>query len=156
MGTLTALKDPKQAGPFDDYEHGSHYCELHGQGLQPSRAMIGIWHRLQTLDVATLRRRASEAESELLNLGITFTVYSEKDAIDRILPFDVIPRVMTAAEWRRVEAGVTQRVRALNLFLWDVYHEQRILKEGTVPSAVVLGNAKYRPEVIGLDPPCGT
>ena len=57
MGTLTALKDPKQAGPFDDYEHGAHYCELNGKGQQPSRSLIGIWHRLQTLDVATLRRR---------------------------------------------------------------------------------------------------
>ena len=132
------------------------FCELLGSGDQPTKALIGIWQRLQTMDVVDLLQRASDAEHELFNLGITFTVYSEKDAIDRILPFDVIPRVMTAREWKRVEAGVVQRVRALNLFLWDVYHDQRILKDGTVPSALVLGNANYRPEMIDVDPPLGT
>ena len=156
MGTLTALKDPKQAGPFDGYDPKPFFCELLGTAPQPSKALIGIWQRLQTLDVATLARRASDAETELMNLGITFTVYSEKDAIDRILPFDVIPRVMTAAEWRTVETGVIQRVEALNLFLWDVYHERHILNDGTVPAALVLKNVNYRHEMIGLDPPCGT
>ncbi len=156
MGTLTALKDPKKAGPFDGYAPHPFFCELLGSGQQPSKALIGIWQRLQTMDVADLLQRASDAEHELFNLGITFTVYSEKDAIDRILPFDVIPRVLTAREWKRVEAGVVQRVRALNLFLWDVYHDQRILKDGTVPSALVLGNANYRPEMIDVDPPLGT
>ncbi len=156
MGTLTALKDPKRAGAFDGYAPHPFYCELLGSGEQPSKALIGIWQRLQTMDVADLLRRAGDAEHELYNLGITFTVYSEKDAIDRILPFDVIPRVMTAREWRRVEAGVAQRVRALNLFLWDIYHQQLILKDGTIPSALILGNGNYRPEMIGVDPPCGT
>ncbi len=156
MGTLTALKDPKQVGPFDGYDPRPYYCELLGTETQPSKALIGIWQRLQTLDVATLLRRASDAENELLDLGITFTIYSDKNAIDRILPFDVIPRVMTAAEWRVVEQGVKQRVRALNMFLWDVYHERHILNDGTVPASLVLENANYRPEMIGFDPPCGT
>ena len=156
MGTLTALKDPKKAGPFDGYAPQPFFCELLGTGEQPSKALVAIWQRLQTMDVADLLRRASDAENELFNLGITFTVYSEKDAIDRILPFDVIPRVMTAKEWKSVEAGVIQRVKALNLFLWDVYHDQHILKDGTVPRALVVGNANYRPEMIGYNPPCGT
>ena len=156
MGSLTALKDPKQAGPFDGYDPKPFYCELLGADSQPSKALIGIWQRLQTLDVQTLLRRASDAESELLNLGITFTVYSDKDAIDRILPFDVIPRVMTSGEWRDVELGVRQRVKALNLFLWDVYHDRHILNDGTVPESLVLSNANYRPEMIGFDPPHGT
>jgi uncharacterized circularly permuted ATP-grasp superfamily protein len=156
MGTLTALKDPKQAGPFDGYDPKPFFCELLGKDLQPAKPLIGVWQRLQTLDVSTLLRRAADAEHELFNLGITFTVYSDKDAIDRILPFDVIPRVMTAAEWRVVELGVIQRVRALNLFLWDIYHERHILNDGTVPAALVLNNKNYRPEMVGFDPPHGT
>ena len=102
---------------MDGYDPAPYFCELLGTNSQPSKALVGIWQRLQTLDVATLSRRASDAERELLNLGITFTVYSDKDAIDRILPFDVIPRVMTAAEWRIVEAGVRQRVQSAQPFL---------------------------------------
>ena len=150
------MKDPKQDGPFDGYDPKPFFCELLGADIQPGKPLIGVWQRLQKLDVATLLRRAADAERELFNLGITFTVYSEKDAIDRILPFDVIPRVMTAAEWRVVEAGVIQRVRALNLFLWDVYHERKIFKDGIVPAALVLKNANYREEMIGFDPPHGT
>lgn len=156
MGTLAVLRDPKQIGPFDGYDPKPFYCEMLGSESQPSKALIGIWQRLQTLDIATLLRRATDAEDELLNLGITFTVYSDKNAIDRILPFDVIPRVMTAAEWSVIERGVRQRVQALNLFLWDIYHDQHILKDGTVPEALVVKNANYRPEMSGFDPPCGT
>ncbi len=89
-------------------------------------------------------------------MGVTFTVYSEKDAIDRILPFDVIPRVITAGEWAHVEAGVIQRVQAINLFLGDVYGDQKILKDGVVPAELVLTNSSYRPEMRGLTVPFGT
>jgi uncharacterized circularly permuted ATP-grasp superfamily protein len=132
------------------------FCELIGRRGAEAAALERIRARLAGLDIATLMQRAREAENELFNLGITFTVYSDKDAIDRILPFDVIPRILTATEWRRVESGVTQRVRALNLFLWDVYHDQKILKDGVVPRELVLGNGNFRPEMAGLDPPCGT
>ena len=136
-GTLTALRDPQRAGPFDRYGPSPYYCELLGAESQPHKDLVGVWQRLQKLDVETLLRRATDAEHELFDLGITFTVYSDKDAIDRILPFDVIPRVVRAAEWRTLETGVAQRVKALNLFLWDVYHERHILNDGTVPAALV-------------------
>ena len=100
------------------------------------------------MDFADLQRRAKDAERELYNLGITFTVYSDRDAIDRILPFDVIPRVISAGEWAAVEAGVVQRVTALNMFLHDIYHDQKILKDGIIPADLVLGNANYRPEMM--------
>jgi len=104
----------------------------------------------------SLRRRARDAEDELFNLGITFTVYSEHTAIDRILPFDVIPRVLSARDWQTIRSGVTQRVAALNLFLRDIYHDQKILKDGIVPSELVLGNKHYRPEMRGIGVPCDT
>ena len=108
------------------------------------------------MDPAELTRRAKIAEAELYNQGITFTVYSDKDAIDRILPFDLIPRVLTASEWDLLERGVCQRVAALNAFLHDAYHDQHILNDGVVPRALVLGNSNYRPEMVGLDVPHGT
>ncbi|MFP5512635.1 MAG: circularly permuted type 2 ATP-grasp protein [Alphaproteobacteria bacterium] len=115
-----------------------------------------IRQRLAALDFDELRRRAQDAERELYNLGITFIVYSDKDAVDRILPFDVIPRVISAPEWKHLEAGVTQRVAALNLFLHDIYHDQKILKDGVIPRDLVEGNHNFRPQMIGLDVPFNT
>jgi len=115
-----------------------------------------IRERLARLDLAALRRRARDAEQELFNLGITFTVYTDRNAIDRILPFDVIPRVLSTEDWRQIDSGVRQRVAAINLFLYDVYHGQKILKDGVVPAELVLGNANYRPEMKGFKPRRGT
>jgi uncharacterized circularly permuted ATP-grasp superfamily protein len=142
-------------GPADG-QADPYYCELYGDRGKRIAQLERVRERLKNLDISTLVSRAREAENELFNLGITFTVYSDKDAIDRILPFDVIPRVLTAGEWQIIETGVVQRVKALNLFLWDIYHDGKILADGVVPTALVLGNSNYRPEMRGLDPPCGT
>jgi uncharacterized circularly permuted ATP-grasp superfamily protein len=142
-------------GLLDGYDKKSFFCELmDGAAHDPAVAMIA--ERLSQMDPAELRRRAEIAEIELYNQGITFTVYSDKDAIDRILPFDLIPRVLTATEWELLERGVRQRVAALNAFIWDIYHDQKILKDGIVPTHLVLGNSNYRPEMVGLDVPHGT
>jgi len=141
-------------GVLAGYDAGEFFCEMYGRrGLSHTRR---IRERLDRLDLAALRRRARDAERELFNLGITFTVYTERDAIDRILPFDVIPRVLSAKDWREIETGVQQRVAALNLFLHDIYHDQKVLKDGVVPAELVLGNANYRPEMCGFTPPKGT
>ncbi len=142
-------------GLFAGYGSPRFFCEIM-KGLDGDEPTVRLLRdRLRGLDVAELRRRAAAAEAELYNLGITFTVYSERNAIDRILPFDLIPRVLTAREWDTIERGVVQRVTAINRFLWDVYHEQSILKDGVVPRELVLGNPNFRPEVIGLDVPLG-
>ena len=142
-------------GLFAGYGTPGFFCEIM-KGLDGEEPTVRLLRdRLGGLDVAELRRRAAAAEAELYNLGITFTVYSERNAIDRILPFDLIPRVLTAREWDTIERGVVQRVTAINRFLWDVYHEQSILKDGIVPRELVLGNPNFRPEVIGLDVPLG-
>nr|WP_255636242.1 circularly permuted type 2 ATP-grasp protein [Azospirillum sp. 412522] len=122
----------------------------------PAEHTALIRQRLAALDFDELRRRAQDAERELYNLGITFIVYSDKDAVDRILPFDVIPRVISAPEWAHLEAGVKQRVAALNLFLHDIYHDQKILKDGVIPRDLVEGNHNFRPQMIGLDVPFNT
>ena len=137
---------------LDDYDKARFFCEmLDGAKRDPRIALI--LERLAQLPPEELQRRTEIAEAELFNLGITFTVYSEKDAIDRILPFDLIPRVLTPGEWAHLEAGVVQRVAALNAFLWDIYHDQKILKDGVVPTALVVGNANFRREMVGLDVP---
>jgi uncharacterized circularly permuted ATP-grasp superfamily protein len=156
MATIAALKHPQVISALDGYDPGAFYCELLGADKQPGRQFARLWHTLETSELSALRQRASDAEHELFKLGITFTVYTEKDAIDRILPFDVIPRVITATAWAKIEAGVKQRVKALNLFLHDIYHDRKILKDGVVPASLVLTNSCYRPEMEGLDLPCGT
>jgi uncharacterized circularly permuted ATP-grasp superfamily protein len=120
---------------------------MNGEAAAPVR------ERLSRLSIGELRQRAAQAEAELHDLGVTFTVYSDKDAIDRVLPFDAIPRVVSSEEWRVIHAGIGQRVAAMNQFLHDIYHEQRILKDGVVPAELVLGNANYRPAMQGIDLP---
>jgi uncharacterized circularly permuted ATP-grasp superfamily protein len=147
----TAATGPS-LGLLDSYDTNGFYCEmLDGAARDPRIAQI--LDRLRQVSPDDLRRRAEIAESELYNLGITFTVYSDRDAIDRILPFDLVPRILTAAEWDRIDRGVRQRVAALNAFLWDIYHDRAILRDKVVPESLVLGNANYRPEMIGLDVP---
>ncbi len=141
---------------LSSYDPGLFFDELFGRMDAPAEHTALIRQRLAALDFEELRRRAMNAERELFNLGITFLVYSNKNAVDRILPFDIIPRVISAREWAHLEAGVTQRVAALNHFLQDIYHDQKILKDGIIPAELVLGNANYRPQMVGLDVPFNT
>src|SRR3984957_8097098 len=143
---------------LDQYDPGGFYCEM----LRcPETA--DIRDRLGRMPIAEFKRRAAGAEQALYNLGITFTVYSDSQAIDRILPFDAIPRVLPANEWDRIDRGVKQRVTAINLLLDDLYHDQKVLKDGIVPSDLILGNANWRPQMCGVKVPhkayvniCGT
>ena len=100
--------------------------------------------------------RQQAANVAIQEMGITFTVYSEEGgAIDRAWPFDIIPRIIPEAEWRRVEAGLKQRVQALNLFIDDLYHGQSIIADGVFPREVLAKSVNFRPQCIGVDPPLG-
>lgn len=120
MAKVTAPALPDHINVLKEYDAGRFYCEMLGHPSEAKHKLPELWSRLLEYDSQDLRTRASEASGELLDLGITFTVYSERDAIDRILPFDIIPRVLAASEWRNIEQGVVQRVAALNLFLRDI------------------------------------
>jgi uncharacterized circularly permuted ATP-grasp superfamily protein len=144
------------SGPLSAYDPNGFYCEMLGGRGETAGHTESIRERLNRLDLDDLRGRARDAELELYSFGITFTVYTQKDVIDRILPFDVIPRVISAETWATIERGVTQRVTALNLFLWDIYHAQKILKDGVVPRDLVVGNKNYCAEMEGVDVPLGT
>jgi uncharacterized circularly permuted ATP-grasp superfamily protein len=156
MPDQSAISQPKPNPLLAGYDTGRFYCEMLGSPGHDQPKLAELWRRLSEMDGDELGARAVEASGELLDLGITFTVYTDRDAIDRILPFDIIPRVIEAGEWDGIERGVIQRVSALNLFLRDIYHDQKILKDGVVPAELVLGNDNYRAEMQGYEPPCGT
>ena len=141
---------------FLDYAAGDYFCEFTTRRSGDGRAADILRERIDAIGLDALRLRAAAAENDLINLGITFTVYSEASAIDRILPFDCIPRVLTATEWASIEAGVKQRVTALNAFLHDIYHARHIIRDGVIPAELVLGNANYRPEMIDFPVRFGT
>ena len=103
-----------------------------------------------------MERKLKEAELLFRRLGITFLVYGKESSTERLIPFDIIPRIIAAEEWRIIEAGCCQRVRAINAFLNDLYHGQEILRAGRIPAEDVLTNAQYRIEMQGLDVPGGT
>jgi uncharacterized circularly permuted ATP-grasp superfamily protein len=136
-----------------EYDSGGFYCEMLGNPEHPLTDTLPLQAHLEEIGLPSLKRRAAAAEDELYNLGITFTVYTEAEAIDRILPFDVIPRVLTADDWNTIETGVKQRVAAINLFLKDVYGKQQALKDGIVPKKLVLKNENYKKIMEGLTLP---
>jgi uncharacterized circularly permuted ATP-grasp superfamily protein len=110
---------------------------------------------LQRTPAPEIAHKRREAEISFHRVGITFTVYGEEADTERLIPFDLVPRIVPAAEWRMLETGLRQRVHALNLFLADVYGEQRILKDGRVPAELVLANSEFREEMLGLAVPGG-
>lgn len=113
------------------------------------------WLGLQSQDY--LRARSAEAEIVFRRVGITFAVYGDKDesgaGTERLIPFDLIPRIIPAHEWTRMQAGLVQRVKALNRFIQDAYHQQEIVRAGIVPDALVRGNSQYRPQMQGIKVP---
>jgi len=141
---------------FDDYKLDG-FCDemVAPDGAIRPHAQL-LHQRLLEIGSAEIQRRQIEAEAALLNSGITFTVYQEESGIERIFPFDIIPRIIPAHEWQRLEKGLQQRLTALNLFLDDIYHDRRIVREGIVPEELILTADGYRKECIGFDPPRGS
>ncbi len=137
------------------YDPGPFWDEMFGApGLvRPHYATLG--RRLATLSSADVARRQRAAELSFTVRGITFAVNQGAEGVEKIMPFDLIPRIIQADEWSRIERGLEQRVRALNLFLHDVYHDQRIIRAGVVPADLVLGARGYRREFRRVDVPLG-
>ncbi|MDV7141647.1 circularly permuted type 2 ATP-grasp protein [Tropicimonas sp. TH_r6] len=136
-------------------EKTSFFDELHGHGDSP-RPPYGDYHTwFQGEDLARLRKKSSDAETFFRRTGITFNVYGEADADERLIPFDIVPRVLSAREWSRLERGIDQRVRAINAFLHDIYHRQEIIRAGRVPVELIAQNDAFLPQMIGVQPPGG-
>lgn len=140
---------------FKDYDNGGFFDEMFDESGQPRPGTEAVVERFNVLPLEELKRRQQAAEKTLLQMGITFSVYGDEQGTERIFPFDIVPRIIPYNEWTTIETGLKQRVQALNLFIDDLYHEQKILKDGIIPKELVYSASGYRPECIGLNPPGG-
>lgn len=142
-------------GVFEGYDLEGFYDEMfeRGGGVRPHYRTL--YETYAGLGFAELKRRSAAADQAFLEQGVTFTVYSDNRGTERIMPFDLIPRIIPRAEWEGVERGLVQRITALNLFLQDVYHDQRILREKVIPEELVRGAVHFRPEFVGAEVPRG-
>lgn len=140
---------------LDTYDADGFFDEIFDAPGRPRRGAELLVQRLQALGADELVRRQRAAERALLHLGITFNVYGNGAGTERILPFDVVPRIVEAEEWGRIEKGLTQRVLALNRFVGDIYGKQEIVRDGVIPSYVIESARSYRSCCRGLQPPHG-
>ena len=140
---------------FDGYKTDEFYDEMFFPDGSARPAAQMLVERIDNFPNGEFTRRQITAEHALLRMGITFNVYADEQGVERIFPFDLIPRIIDANEWQWIERGLKQRIQALNLFIDDVYHDQKILKDGVIPPEVVLSSERYLEPCIGLDPPRG-
>ena len=140
---------------FADYHPDAYFDEMFDEQSHPRAAARPLVDFMDTLPDGELLRRQQSAERALLHMGITFNVYGDTAGTERIFPFDLVPRIVAASEWDYIERGLKQRIRALNLFLDDVYHQQRIVKDGVIPAEIIQTAQCFRPQCVGLSPPRG-
>ncbi|MCB0194336.1 MAG: circularly permuted type 2 ATP-grasp protein [Anaerolineae bacterium] len=139
--------------PFTQYQLDGAYDELFEESNVPRGQYHALYKRLLELPPEELQRRQQAADASFLHQGITFTVYGREEGTERIFPYDLLPRILTNAEWKTVEQGLTQRITALNKFLHDLYHDAHILADGIVPRELVYSCKHYRREMRGIQVP---
>ncbi|MDT8449857.1 MAG: circularly permuted type 2 ATP-grasp protein [Wenzhouxiangellaceae bacterium] len=140
---------------LSDYRAGDFHDELITPAGRPRAAARAVWKYLRNLDPDELAERKAACEVAALVAGITFRVYFEDTGVDRAMPFDLIPRVIPKSEWDRISEGLEQRVRALNLFIDDLYNDQKIIADGIVPADLIAGSENFREQCRGFSPPLG-
>jgi uncharacterized circularly permuted ATP-grasp superfamily protein len=138
-----------------EYATNTAFDELLDRDLKPRSAAQPLFDYLNALDENELAERRQAVDATIMAMGITFTIYSESGNIDRAWPFDPIPRVMGRREWEHIQSGLKQRLKALNLFINDLYNEQRIIKDGVFPAEVLEGSGNFRPQCVGITPRFG-
>ena len=133
----------------------SFFDEMNGVGdeVRMPYAHFDEWFKGE--DLASLRAKQREAEEVFRLMGITFNVYGRNEAEERLIPFDIIPRIIAAREWQKLSRGIEQRVRAINAFLHDIYHRQEIIRAGRIPKEMIAQNDAFLPQMIGVTPPGG-
>jgi len=140
---------------WKSYDPNGYFDELVGQDgsiRPPARQLV---HYLESLPPEEIESRRQMAEATIQEMGVSFTVYTEEGNIDRAWPFDIVPRTISAKQWRTTAAGLEQRLKALNLFINDLYHEQQVLKDGIIPAEIITESRNFRPECVGITPPLG-
>ncbi len=153
MRAMTATPIVRDA--FDGYEPAASYDEMFGFDRAPLPSCAAVRETIRGLPADELQRRAALAEIVFRDVGITFTLTADELGVERTIPFDPIPRIVPAEEWEALERGLFQRLRALNAFLWDVYHEERCLRDGVVPRWIVATGRHFQRPMKGIDPPLG-
>ena len=148
---------------FANYELGDFYDEMFAAPGEARPHYRKLLERFKEMEREEFERKRALAASTFLGQGVTFTVYNDDQGTERIFPFDLLPRIIPAAEWEKIERGLVQRITALNLFLHDIYHQQSILRDGVIPKQIVWEAAHFRPEFMHFDVPrnvyihvCGT
>jgi uncharacterized circularly permuted ATP-grasp superfamily protein len=136
---------------FSDYDSAGFYDEMFDEACRPRSDCRSV----RSLPAQDLIQRQRAADRSMMQLGITFNVYGDRQGCERIIPFDIIPRIVGHKEWECLEHGLRQRIIALNMFLEDIYHDQRIVRDGVLPEHVVATAAGFRPQCVGLTPPRG-
>jgi len=140
---------------FDSYSCDGFYDEMLEPDGRPRARAEMLVRRLASLSDGELQRRQLAAEKTLLNMGITFNVYGDAAGTEKVWPFDIIPRIIEGAEWAGIERGLKQRIKALNMFINDLYHDRQIVKDGIVPEYLVGSGKTFRDVCTGLNPPGG-
>lgn len=151
-----AMGQPTLPPPFSNYPLGMAFDEMLDIDGRPRLHYQELYHRLLEMPAETLYQRQQAANTAFLNEGITFTVYGEDEGTERIWPYDLLPRIITGDEWETIEKGLTQRITALNLFLKDIYNDERILSDGIVPRWLVYSCRHFRREMRGVRIPHDT
>ncbi len=140
---------------FDSYDTGNFYDELIESPGVPRPGAKVLVNRIEALPDGEVLARQKAAEAAMYNMGITFTVYGSDEGTEKIFPFDIVPRIVEANDWEYLERGLKQRIHALNLFLDDIYHDQKILKDKIIPADMILSAPSFRPQCVGLNVPRG-
>jgi uncharacterized circularly permuted ATP-grasp superfamily protein len=140
---------------FAGYENIGFFDEMIGEDGVPRFAARPLARDIETLPDGELELRQKAAERALIQAGITFNVYGDNQGVEKTLPFDLIPRIVDRTEWQRIERGLKQRITALNQFIDDLYHEQKILRDGVVPREIIASSKGFREQCVGWNPPRG-
>ena len=137
------------------YQVGDFFDEMYENDGRPRPAVCPLVRKIESLSPGELANRQLEADRALVQAGITFNVYGESAGVEKTLPFDLVPRIVTASEWDRIEKGLKQRIRALNLFIDDLYHDRKIIKDKAVPPDIINSSKGFRSQCVGINPPRG-
>ncbi len=140
---------------FKNYDPENFYDELFRGKGEPRLGTKILIDRLMSFPKGEILRRQKAAEAALFNMGVTFTVYSDESGIEKIFPFDILPRIIEPGDWELIERGLKQRIFALNLFIDDIYHDQKIIKDAIIPKEVLYSSQCIQPYCEGLNPPKG-
>ncbi|HEY4309974.1 MAG TPA: circularly permuted type 2 ATP-grasp protein [Pirellulales bacterium] len=140
---------------FEAYETGTFYDEMFDHGGQPRAGAAMLVRKIEALSLNEIKKCQQAAELALLNMGITFNVYGHEAGTEKVWPFDIVPRIIESHEWEQIERGLRQRITAMNLFIDDVYHDQKIVRDRIIPEELLHSGKCYLSPCAGLNPPRG-